>query len=93
MCAPTHGLPHYRQARRPLPHNEQRFDLQVPGASRGDAGRAAADAYSKAKDGGTLSGHLLLCESHRRRVRSCAVKLSTGLPKVRRVLGFLGGSE
>jgi hypothetical protein len=59
----------------------QRFDLQVPGASRGEGGRAATAVYHKAKDGGILSRYLLLCESHRRHVRSCAVKLSTSLPK------------
>ena len=51
------------------------------------------DVYSIAKDGGTLSGYLLLCESHRRRVRSTEPNLRAGLPKVRRVLWFLGGSE
>ena len=71
----------------------QRFDLQAPEASRGEGGRAAADAYSMAEDGGALSGYRLLCESHRRRVRSAMVGRRTGLPKVRRVLGFLGGSE
>ena len=69
----------------------QRYPLQVPEASRGEAGRAAAAVYSKAKDGGTLSRHLLLSESHRRRVRSCAPNLRTSLPKKRRNLGFLGG--
>ena len=69
----------------------QRWPLQVSEASRGEAGRAAADVYSKAKDGGTLSRHLPLSKSHRRRVRSCAVRLRTSLPKKRRNLGFLGG--
>ena len=63
------------------------------GGKSGDAGRAAADVYSMAIDGGMLSGYLLLCESHRRRVRSAKQKLRTSLPKWRRVLGFLGGSE
>ena len=45
----------YRQVRRHLPHNEQRSNHQAPGASRSEAGRAAADAYSLAKDGGTLA--------------------------------------
>ena len=89
----TRYTAHQRKARRPLPHNEQRFNLQVPAASRSEAGRAAADVYSKAKDGGTLSRYLLLCESHRRRVRSTKPNLHTGLLKLRRVLGFLGGSE
>ena len=69
----------------------QRSAQQVPEASRSEAGRAAADVYSKAKDGGTLSRYLPLCESYRRRVRSCAVRLRTSLPKQRRNLGFLGG--
>jgi hypothetical protein len=83
----------YRQVRRHLPHNEQRNHLQVSEASRSEAGRAAAAVYSRTKDGGTLSGYLLLCESHRRRVRSCAVNPRTSLPRRRRSLGFLGGSE
>ena len=33
----------YRQARQHLPHYEQRNNQQVPGASRGEGGRAAAD--------------------------------------------------
>ena len=57
----------YQRVRRHLPHYEQRNNHQVSGTSRGEAGRAAADAYSRAIDGGTLSGYLLLCESHRRR--------------------------
>ena len=69
----------------------QRSAQQVPEASRGEAGRAAAAVYSKAKDGGTLSRHLPLSKSHRRRVRSCAPNLRTSLPKKRRNLGFLGG--
>ena len=51
------------------------------GGKSGEGGRAATAVYHKAKDGGTLSRYLLLCESHRRRVRSHAVKLSTSLPK------------
>ena len=66
-----------------LRHCEQRNNQQVPGASRGEAGRAAAGAHQKGEDGGILSSHFLLCESRRRRVRSCAVKLRTILPKVR----------
>ena len=62
------------------------------GGKSGDAGRAAADAYSKSKDGRTLSGYLYPCEN-RRRVRSCAVNFRTGLPKQRRNLGFLGGAN
>ena len=38
-----------------------------PGGKSSDAGRAAVGAYSKAKDGGTLSRYYLLCENHRRR--------------------------
>ena len=64
-----------------------------PGGKSSDAGRAAVGAYSKAKDGGTLSRYYLLCENHRRRVRSCAVNFRTGLPKQRRNLGFLGGAN
>ena len=41
-----------RRFRRPLPHGEQRNDLQVPEASRGEAGRAAAGAHREARDGG-----------------------------------------
>ena len=62
---------HHQKARRPLLHNEQRNNHQVSGASRGEGGRAAAAVCHKAIDGGTLSGHLLLCESYRRRV-GCA---------------------
>ena len=68
----------------------QRFDPQVSGASRGEAGRAAADAYRKAKDGGIFARHHHLWESCRR-VPSCAVKPRTSLPKQRRPLWFLGG--
>jgi hypothetical protein len=82
---------HHRQPRRPLPHNEQRNTPQAQEASRSEAGRAATDAYSKSKDGSTLSRYHPLNESHRRRVRSCAVNLRTSLPKPRRVLWFLGG--
>ena len=35
--------------------SDQRSKHQVPGASRGEAGRAAADAHTKAIDGGTLA--------------------------------------
>ena len=82
MCAPTHGIPkEHRKVRRHLPHNEQRNHLQVPEASRSEGGRAVADAYSMAKDGGTLASTVLLSESHRRRVRSCAVNPRTSPPK------------
>ena len=37
------------QARRPLPHSGQRNNHQIPGASRGEAGGAAAAAYHRAK--------------------------------------------
>ena len=94
QCAPpTTGLPTFPESTAAFAAPGQRFDLQAPEASRGEGGRAAADAYSMAEDGGALSGYRLLCESHRRRVRSAMVGRRTGLPKVRRVLGFLGGSE
>ena len=64
-----------------------------PGGKSGEVGRAAAAVYEKAIDGGMLSGYLYPCKSNRRRVRSRAAKRRTGLLKVRRVLGFLGGSE
>ena len=75
MAAPTERAYNvrynrYHQPRRPLPHTDQRNTPQVPEASRSEAGRAAAAAHSKSKDGGTLSRHLLLSESHRRRVQS-----------------------
>ncbi len=71
-CAPLQVYDqHHQKARRPLLHNKQRNNHQVSGASRGEVGRAAAAVCHKAIDGGTLSGHLLLCESYRRRV-GCA---------------------
>ena len=48
---------------------------------------------ARLKTGGTLSRYHPLSESHRRRVRSTKPKSRTSLPKLRRVLGFLGGSE
>ena len=59
----------------------------------GGAGRAAAGGCEKTIDGGMLSGYILICERHRRRVRSAKPKFCTSLPKKRRRLGFLGGSE
>ena len=71
----------------------QRTTIQPssPGGKSSEAGRAAAAAHSKSKDGGTLSRHLLLSKNHRRRVRSTEPNLRAGLPKLRRVLWFLGG--
>ena len=69
----------------------QRSAQQVPEASRGEAGRAAADVYSKAKDGGTLSRYLPLSKSHRRRVRSARVGRAPVYRRSAVALGFLGG--
>ena len=71
----------------------QRNDHQAPGASRGEVGRAAAGAGQKGYRRGDARQYHLLCESYRRRVRSYAVNPRTSLPRGRRSLGFLGGSE
>ena len=63
----------YRKARRHLRHwasaTLHKFRRQVV-AREAERQRVLTN---KAKDGGTLSGYLLLCESHRRRVRSAKV--------------------
>ena len=62
QCAPLQPLSDTAAFAAPC----QRSSHQVSGASRGEGGRAAAAVYRKAKDGGTLSGYLYLCESNRR---------------------------
>ena len=69
----------------------QRNKHQIPGASRSEAGRAAADAYIKSKDGGTLSRYHPLSKSHRRRVRSTKLKIKHQSTEGALRLGVLRG--
>ena len=85
MCAPT---PAGKAAFAAL---GQRNSLQVSGTSRGEAGRAAAGAYSKAKDlGDTLRIPLSVPEQPPPRPKYQGW-MNTSLPKGCCVLGSLGG--
>ena len=91
-CAPLQPVyQHHQQARRHLRHLRQRNNLQVSGASRGEAGKAAADAYSKVKDGGAISRYHPLSKSHRRRVRSTKLKIKHQSTEGAPCLGVLRG--
>ena len=91
-CAPLQPVyQHHQQARRHLRHLRQRNKHQIPGASRSEAGRAAADAYIKSKDGGTLSRYHPLSKSHRRRVRSTKLKIKRQSTEGALRLGVLRG--
>ena len=93
-CAPLQPVyQHHQQARRHLRHLRQRNNLQVSGASRGEAGKAAADAYSKVKDGGAISRYHPLSKSHRRRVRSTKLKIKHQSTEGAPCLGVLRGQR
>ena len=74
MRAPTNGLPeHFSYHRTKLPASTaafaapgQRSAYQVPEANRATQAERQRVLTQKAKDGGTLSSTVLLCESRRR---------------------------